>query len=123
MTESREGPAEACLTAVNVTKKESDLARRVEWAGTSAQRKRGLLGREALASDEGIYLVPCKGIHTFGMKFAIDVAFLAGDGRVVAVHHSLKPNRISRIALRAEGRLVATGTEVGDLVEFRESAP
>ncbi len=127
MTEERNGRTEGRLTAVNVTRGERVLARRVQWAGTSAERRRGLLGRADLDQDEGIYLVPCKCIHMFGMKFAIDVAFLAQDGRVVALHHSLKPNRVSRIALRAEGalelaagRLAATGTEVGDTIEFRE---
>lgn len=115
------------LWAVNTTKDEKILARRVEWAGTSARRRRGLLGRRSLDPDEGIYLVPCKWIHMFGMKFPIDVAFLSSDGRVVSIHHSLRPNRLSRPAVRAEGalelaagRLSETGTEIGDVIEFRE---
>ena len=120
-------PLEPSLQAVNVSKGGTIVARRVEWAGTSAQRRRGLLGRSGLDSEEGIYIVPCEGIHTFRMKFPIDVAFLGKDGRVLAVHHSLKPNRISRIVLRAQGvlelsagRLRATDTEVGDIIQFRE---
>ncbi len=104
------------------------MACRVAWAGTSAQRRRGLLGRSGLEADEGIYLAPCEWVHTFRMKFAIDIAFLAKDGRVLAVHHGLKPNRVSRIVLRAEGalelsagRLRATDTEVGDIVQIRET--
>ena len=120
-------PLEPSLQAVNVSKEGTIVARRVEWAGTSAQRRRGLLGRSGLDSEEGIYIVPCEGIHTFRMKFPIDVTFLGKDGRVLAVHHSLKPNRISRIVLRAQGvlelsggRLRATDTEVGDIIQFRE---
>ena len=115
------------LWAVNITKDERILARRVQWAGTSARRRRGLLGRRSLDPDEGIYLVPCKWIHMFGMKFPIDVAFLNSDGRVVSIHHSLRPNRLSRPNVRAEGalelaagRLSETGTEIGDVIEFRE---
>ena len=85
------------------------------------------MGRSRLDSEEGIYIVPCGWIHTFRMKFPIDVAFLGKDGRVLAVHHSLKPNRISRIVLRAQGvlelsagRLRATDTGVGDIIQFRE---
>jgi len=118
---------EPSLQAVNVSKGGTIVARRVEWAGTSAQRRRGLLGRGGLDSEEGIYLVPCEWIHTFRMQFPIDVAFLADDGRVLAVHHNLRPNRLSRIVLRAEGvlelsagRLRATNTDVGDIVQFRE---
>jgi uncharacterized membrane protein (UPF0127 family) len=116
------------LQAVNVSKTGTIVARRVEWAGTSAQRRRGLLGRSGLDPEEGIYIVPCEGIHTFRMKFAIDVAFLGKDGRVLVAHHNLKPNRISRIVLRAQGvlelsagRLRATDTDVGDIIEFREA--
>ena len=120
-------PLEPSLQAVNVSKGGTIVARRVAWAGTSAQRRRGLLGRSGLDPEEGIYIVPCEGIHTFRMKFPIDVAFLADDGCVLAVHHSLRPNRLSRIVLRAQGvlelsagRLRATDTEVGDIVQFRE---
>ena len=120
-------PLESSLQAVNVSKGGTIVARRVEWAGTSAQRRRGLLGRYRLDPEEGIYIVPCEGIHTFRMKFPIDVAFLGKDGRVLVIHHSLKPNRISRIVLRAQGvlelsagRLRATDTGVGDVIQFRE---
>jgi uncharacterized membrane protein (UPF0127 family) len=120
-------PAEPSLQAVNVSKGGTIVARRVEWAGTSAQRRRGLLGRSGMNPEEGIYLGPCQWIHTFRMKFPIDVAFLARDGRVLAVHHNLKANRLSKIVLRAQGvlelsagRLRATDTGVGDIVQFRE---
>jgi uncharacterized membrane protein (UPF0127 family) len=59
------------------------------------------------------------------MKFSIDVAFIASDGRVLAVQHDLKPNRISKLILGAEGvlelasgRLRDTYTDVGDIVQF-----
>jgi uncharacterized membrane protein (UPF0127 family) len=123
-TPERDSPT--ALEAVNISKGESTLAR-IEWAGTSADRKRGLLGRDSLDPEEGIYIVPCKMIHMFGMRFPIDVAFLAADGRVLAVHHTLKPNRLSRLVFRADGvleiaagRLSATRTEVGDVIKFRE---
>ena len=112
------------LTAVNATRG-TLLAHRLEWAGTSETRRRGLLGRDGLAPGDGLYLVPCPWIHTFGMRFAIDVAFLAADGRVVSVHEALAPNRLSRLVLRAEGvlelpagTLAETGTRRGDRVRF-----
>jgi uncharacterized membrane protein (UPF0127 family) len=70
-----------------------------------------------------MYLVPCKWIHMFGMRFPIDVAFLSSSGRILALHHSLAPNRLSRPVLRAEGALElpattlqTTGTRVGDQI-------
>lgn len=124
--ETRDKDGGETLKAVNLSKDGVVLADRVKWAGTSAERRQGLLGRSSLDSDEGIYLVPCKMIHMFGMRFPIDVAFLDRNGRVVAVHHSLKPNRLSKLSLRAEGvlelapgRLRATNTDIGDIIELR----
>ena len=116
---------ERFLQAVNVSKGRMLIAQKVAWAGSSAERRRGLLGRSSLSTEEGIYLAPCEWLHTFGMRFPIDVAFLSAEGRVLALHHGLKPNRISKIVLRAagvlelsEGTLHSTNTEIGDTVQF-----
>jgi uncharacterized membrane protein (UPF0127 family) len=118
---------EPALLAVNISKGKVVLARRVEWAGTSAERRHGLLGRSELHPEEGMYIAPCQWIHTFGMKFPIDVLFLARNGHVMAIHHSLRPFRLSRPVLRAQGvlelaagRARTTNTEKGDIVEFWE---
>ncbi len=102
------------------------LASRVEWAGTSEARRRGLLGRDHIDPDEGAYIVPTQWIHMFGMKFPIDVLFLDSAGRVLHVYHALSPNHLSRIVWGAEGALELaagtlerSGTEVGDEIEFR----
>lgn len=116
------------LRAINRTKNDTVLAANVTWAGTSQQRRRGWLGRDSIAPDEAIYLTPCEGVHTVGMKFPIDVAFLGADGRILAAQHGLKPWRISKLVFRAAGvlelppgRLRDTGTAVGDLIEFLET--
>ena len=112
------------MRALNETRG-SILAEDLEWAGTSESRRLGLLGRSSMDPGQGIYIVPCKWIHMFGMKFSIDVAFLSSSGRILALHHSLPPNRLSRPVLRAEGvlelpvtTLQETGTRVGDRVLF-----
>lgn len=122
---THEPAAPEYVTAFNVTRGVT-VAARVLWAGTSETRRRGLLGREVLERDEGAYIVPTQWIHMFGMRFPIDVAFLSGDGRVLFIHHELRPNRLSRPVWRAEGALEVaagvlreTGTVVGDVVEFR----
>ena len=116
-----EGPL---LRAVNATRGVV-IARRVRWAGTSESRRRGLLYRDTLDTDEGMYIVPTQWIHMIGMRFPIDVAFLAPSGRVLHIHHGIRPNRLSRPVWRAEGALeVAEGvlrnsnTVVGDIIEF-----
>jgi uncharacterized membrane protein (UPF0127 family) len=128
MAQRQDEHSEPVLQVVNASKGGRVVAHHIDWAGTSSKRRRGLLGRDELAADKGIYLVPCQWVHTFGMRFPIDVAFLGCDGRVLAVNRSLKPNRLSRMTLRAEGvlelaagRLRETETEVGDVLQFKDT--
>ena len=59
-------------------------------------RLRGLIGREAgwLAGYKGVVLVPCRSIHTFGMRQSIDVAFVDSTGRVCAVERGLASGKV-----------------------------
>jgi hypothetical protein len=113
------------LQVVNASKDGKIIAHKVAWAGSSAERRRGLLGRISLNAEEGIYIAPSEWVHTFGMRFPIDIAFLSSRGQILAVHHRLKPNRFSKFVLRAkgvlelsEGALRLTNTEIGDVVQF-----
>jgi uncharacterized membrane protein (UPF0127 family) len=83
----------------------------------SWERLRGLLGRSALAPDEGLWIRPCTGVHTFFMKFEMDVAFLDRKGRVIKVVSRMKPWRHSAIYFFAAGALEAAG---GALAGVRE---
>ena len=76
------------------------LATALEAAFDSASRRRGLLGRDGLAKDAAILIAPCNSVHTFFMRFTIDVVFAAKDGRVLKVSRGLKPSRIAA-SLRA----------------------
>jgi uncharacterized membrane protein (UPF0127 family) len=58
-------------------------------------RMRGLLGRSGLDEGEGLLLRPSPSIHTFFMRFPIDVVFIARDGEVVKVVPAVKPWRMS----------------------------
>lgn len=63
----------------------------VEIACTLRARLLGLYGRDAF--DGVLMLVPCNDVHTFVMRRAIDVAFVAADGAVLEVHRDVPPNR------------------------------
>src|ERR1051325_9220108 len=69
------------------------IAERVERVTGFWGRLRGLLGRRWLESGTGIWITPCSGIHTFGMRFAIDVLLPDRDMRIVRIARTLKPNR------------------------------
>ena len=65
----------------------------LEIAGTVPERMRGLLGREGLAAGQGFYIPTCGSVHTFGMRFAIDLIFVDRDWRVRRVVRNVGPHR------------------------------
>mgnify|MGYP000858221393 FL=1 len=69
---------------------------RVHVARGFLQRARGLLGRASIAADEALLIQPCAAIHTFGMRFAIDVVFIDPQGKVLSVCEALGPWRAAR---------------------------
>jgi uncharacterized protein len=69
------------------------LAERAGLAERFWQRALGLIGRSGpLADGDGLILRPCKAIHTWGMQYPIDVAFLDRSGKVVASYAAFGPN-------------------------------
>jgi uncharacterized membrane protein (UPF0127 family) len=70
------------------------IARTLEVAATRSARRRGLLGRDGLPSGHALWIVPSRGVHTCGMRFAIDVVALDARGVVVDVVTDLRPWRI-----------------------------
>ena len=88
---------------------------------------KGLLGRskEKFSAGNALWLVPANSIHTIGMSFPIDVAYLDKAGRVIRLYHSLPPFRVAAIKFKTHsilelpaGTLARTRTEVGDILEF-----
>jgi len=120
---------EDTVRVVNRTR-EIPLGDRVRTAQTFLSRLAGLLGTAAIAEGEGLWIVPCRSVHTLGMRYPIDVAFLDARGVVVGILEGLPPNRIGRVfrdargalELRA-GTLAATGTAPGDRLEFEGGGP
>jgi uncharacterized membrane protein (UPF0127 family) len=78
----------------------------VEIAASYRARTRGLLGRDGLESGGGLLLTPATSVHTLGMRFAIDVAYLDHRLRVLAVR-TMPPGRFGRPRLRARHVLEA----------------
>ena len=68
---------------------------RAEVAENLWTRGLGLLGRQGLPGDRGLWIKSCRSVHTFLMRFPIDVVYLAADGTVVKTCSRLKPNRFS----------------------------
>ena len=101
------------------------IASNVRLADTPRARRIGLLERDKLAPGEGLWIYPTQAIHTFGMQFPIDVAFLDRRLRVKRMYHNLAPYRLTSLVLSAKsvlelpsGSLAGTGTAVGDELQF-----
>lgn len=71
------------------------VAGRLEAAVESTSRRRGLLGRGGLPEDHALVLAPCNAVHTFFMRFPIDVAFVGRDGRVLKTLERLGAWRVA----------------------------
>ena len=104
------------------------VADKVSVASTHAARAVGLLGRSGLDAGEALWIVPSRGVHTWGMRFAIDVVALDERGVVVDSVSRLKPWRI-RLPRRGTagvlelppGTLAASGTTLGHQLTFTQA--
>jgi len=115
------------VTVTNVSRGHT-LGTRIGLADGWWSRLRGLLGRPAPADGEGLLLVPCRSVHMFGMRYALDVAFLDRDGAVIAAYPALPPGTRTRWHGRARaalelppGTLRRTGTREGDTLAWRST--
>lgn len=96
------------------------VADRLLTAFDSGSRRRGLLGRDGLPPSTALIIAPSNAVHTFFMRFPIDVAFVARDGRVIKVRSAVPPWRVTAswrgftvIEFRA-GTLADSNTIAGD---------
>ena len=96
------------------------MATDLRMAFDSATRRKGLLGRDSLPAGEGLVIAPCNAVHTWFMRFAIDVAFVSRQGKVLKIRHAVPPWRLTG-SLRAHavielpaGTLERTETQTGD---------
>jgi uncharacterized membrane protein (UPF0127 family) len=103
------------------------LATELRVANTAWSRLRGLMARAAdsFHAGQGLWIVPSYGVHTFGMRFVIDVAYLDRHKTVIHVESGLKPWRVAPIRAHAASvlelpanTLKKTGTAIGDQLEI-----
>jgi uncharacterized membrane protein (UPF0127 family) len=63
-------------------------------ARTPCARARGLAGLAVLPPDVALHLPRCRSVHTFGMRFALDLAWLDAAGAVVRIDRAVPPRRV-----------------------------
>ena len=119
----RSGAASLVLTN---TRNDRIVANTLLRAFDSESRRRGLLKRDFLPEGSALVIAPTNAIHTFFMRFAIDVAFVAKDGRVLKIRRAMPPWRMAAawggfaVVELAAGALDRADVQPGDL--FRVDA-
>lgn len=97
------------------------VAARCHRAATPLARLVGLLATPDMRADEALWLEPCSGVHTFGLRAPIGCAFLGGDGRVLRVVDPLPPWRAvavrrARAAVECRAGVLARSVRAGDVL-------
>ena len=120
---SRKAPVRLMATNIDTG---ALVATRVRVATRTVDRAIGLLSRNRFDPGEGLLITPCRGVHTWGMRFAIDLIALTEDGVVVDAVEKLVPWRI-RLPRRGgvnvlelpEGSLARSKTQVGHHIALK----
>jgi uncharacterized membrane protein (UPF0127 family) len=95
-------------------------------ADSSETRRTGLLKHTALPEGEGLWIVPCEGVHSFWMKFSIDVLYLDREKKVRKIRHDMKPWKVSfclpahSVLELPAGTAKRTNTRPGDQLVFEK---
>jgi uncharacterized membrane protein (UPF0127 family) len=118
----------ARLRVKNITRN-TQIATNIELADSGPRRSRGLLGRKGLAAGEGLWIVPCEAVHTFGMQFSIDLVYIDREYRIRKIRRNVPPWRLSA-CLRAHsvielaaGSIDENNAQPGDIVEISTFNP
>ena len=114
--------AETRLTVKNLTRR-TVLATRLEVAVTGPKRNKGLLGRSGLETGGGLWITPCESVHTFFMRFPIDLVYLDRRNRVRKIRSAVGPWRAHSIIELPAGVVLTTQTQKGDILEFSPAQP
>jgi uncharacterized membrane protein (UPF0127 family) len=103
------------LLLIRNTRQGTLLGNAIRVADTRATRRKGLLGSDGLKTGEGLWIVPCPGVHTFAMRYSLDLVYIDRSRRVRKVVRDLPPGRMS-FSLGAQsvlelpaGTIIATG--------------
>ncbi|RKZ25538.1 DUF192 domain-containing protein [bacterium] len=108
----------------NVTKN-TVLAKKAKVARSFFERLKGLIGKRYMEPDEALIFYHCSSVHTFFMRFPIDVVFLNKQMEVIKFYKSFFPCKISRVVLNSymaiefcAGTLDKTYTAIGDVLKI-----
>ena len=107
--------------------KDSLVSDEVKVAQSFLTRTIGLLSRSNISENQSLIIKPCCSIHTFFMRFPIDVLFVDGKNRIIAAYENVLPNRILPVHLTslyvvelAAGQITNKNIEKCDIIQMNE---
>jgi hypothetical protein len=113
------------INLIDGTGKELIAAEIIE-ANSFSDKLFGLITRRKLKDGEGFLIKSCSSIHTFWMRYSIDVVFLDKKNQVLAIYTDLKPFRATRFIKNAccvlelpSGTIKKTSLKEEDLINFK----
>jgi uncharacterized membrane protein (UPF0127 family) len=125
---SKPVPAPEQRLVVTNKQRSTVLATSLEVADSGPKRNKGLLGRDGLAPGGGLWIVPCESVHTFFMRFPIDLVYLDRKHTIKKVRSAVGAWRLSAclsahsILELPAGTIQDTKSQVGDELEFAPAA-
>jgi len=81
--------------------RECFLSLGVTPADTVFTRLKGLIGRLKMRTDEGLWVIPSSGVHTWGVLFPLDLIYLGEDLRVLYVSEHFPKFKVAPLRIRA----------------------
>lgn len=105
------------------------LAKRVRYGNTFAARLKGLMFKKRFPLEyDALLLTPCNSVHTFFMRYPIDVLFLDGEIKILTIYESLSPGKIcpavkgaKHVLELAAGSVARSGATVGEKLLFSKA--
>jgi uncharacterized protein len=113
--------------ALYISDRNAVIATRLEGAFDSASRNKGLLGRDGLAAGSALIIAPSSAVHTFSMRFPIDLIFAGRDGTVLKLKAAVPKSCIAfafggfAVIELAAGAIAQSGVKIGDRLTVRKT--
>lgn len=115
-----------CMKLYNSTQNNL-IAENVDVANSFFTRTLGLIPKNAISDNEGLIIKPCCSVHTFFMKFSIDVLFINRKNEVIALYENVRPYRIlpvhftsSYVIELCANQISRTNVNIGDIISIEE---
>lgn len=103
-----------------VKTKDKTIGMKVKIANNAIDRLMGLMFTKTLPGCDGLLIEPCNSIHTFFMRYPIDVLFLDRNKKIVKIVRNIKPWRMTWMYWKATSVLELAGNSLSPEIKEGE---